>query len=202
MRWSGKIQRAWQAAARTGSWLATAFAAGCRRFWQWRRSASCARLAPAALGGVLSALLLGLLFWWLGPWLVADPMRALSQQTPVRRYVDSQGRLVHLERTYDHQWRLPVPLAEMSKPVLLATLAAEDANFLSHAGVDYGAVLRAFQQNARHGRVISEPRRLRCSWPGWPRRDDDAPGRGKSTRHSRRVSWNGGIPRSESWRNT
>ena len=155
MRWSGKIQRAWQAAARTGSWLATAFAAGCRRFWQWRRSASCARLAPAALGGVLSALLLGLLFWWLGPWLVADPMRALSQQTPVRRYVDSQGRLVHLERTYDHQWRLPVPLAEMSKPVLQATLAAEDANFFSHAGVDYGAVLRAFQQNARHGRVIS-----------------------------------------------
>lgn len=160
MFWPGKIQRAWQASVQAGSWLVAVLVAGCRRFWslRWfrpRQSAGGAKLVLATGGGVLSVLLLGLLFWWLGPWLVADPMPALSRQTPVRRYVDGHGRLLYLERTYDHQWRLPVPLSAMSKPVLQATLAAEDADFFLHAGVDYGAVLRAFRQNARHGRVVS-----------------------------------------------
>lgn len=160
MSWPEKIQRAWVTSVGIFSRLVTALGAGCGRFWSRlrfrpRRSAGGAKLVLAAGGAGLSALLVALLFWWLGPFLVADPMTALARQTPVRRYLDGKGRLLHLERTYDHQWRLPVPLSAMSKPVLQATLAAEDAGFFSHAGVDYGAVLRALRQNVRHGRVVS-----------------------------------------------
>ena len=39
--------------------------------------------------------------------------------------------------------------------VILATLAAEDASFYEHDGVDRFAILRAFQQNIRAGRLVS-----------------------------------------------
>ena len=122
--------------------------------WPWRR-ADAVRIVLLFSGGGVGLLLLLALLWWFCPWLVGDPMECLAWQTPVRRYTDVQGRLLHLERTYDHQWRLPVPLSQVSEPVIQATLAAEDAGFLAHSGVDLGAALRAFWQNLWHGRVVS-----------------------------------------------
>lgn len=55
----------------------------------------------------------------------------------------------------DDQWRLPVPLEEISPNLIHATVAAEDSRFFEHGGVDVLAVLRAVQQNMTQRRVIS-----------------------------------------------
>ncbi len=50
------------------------------------------------------------------------------------------------------QRRQPVELAALPAPVKHAVLAAEDANFYSHGGVDPSAVFRAVLRNAQGGR--------------------------------------------------
>lgn len=47
------------------------------------------------------------------------------------------------------------PLAEISPLVVQATLAAEDQRFFEHWGVDPQAVVRAFRDNLKSGRVVS-----------------------------------------------
>jgi penicillin-binding protein 1C len=46
-------------------------------------------------------------------------------------------------------------LPEIGDRITLATLAAEDASFFEHDGVDRVALLRALSQNLRHGRLVS-----------------------------------------------
>jgi len=48
-----------------------------------------------------------------------------------------------------------VGLADVSPALIRATIAAEDRRFLEHAGVNPYAVVRAFVQNLRRGRVVS-----------------------------------------------
>ncbi len=48
-----------------------------------------------------------------------------------------------------------VGLAEISPALIRATIAGEDRRFLDHAGVNPYAVVRAFFQNLRSGRVVS-----------------------------------------------
>src|SRR6185295_4564429 len=83
------------------------------------------------------------------------------------------GRPVRLER----RW---VPLRAVSGPALRAVVAAEDARFFVHRGVDVSAVREAFTWNARHPRA--RPRgastiTMQCArnvflWPGrsWVRK--------------------------------
>ena len=67
-----------------------------------------------------------------------------------------------------------VPLDRIAPALLQAVIAAEDARFFEHRGVDWEAVRRAREYNARHG---NEPRRggstitMQCArnvflWPG------------------------------------
>ena len=46
-------------------------------------------------------------------------------------------------------------LPDIGDRITLATLAAEDASFFDHDGVDRVALLRALSQNLRHGRLVS-----------------------------------------------
>ena len=55
----------------------------------------------------------------------------------------------------DDHWRNPVPLREMSPWLREATIAAEDARFDTHCGVDPLAVSRAVIQNLKSRRVVS-----------------------------------------------
>jgi penicillin-binding protein 1C len=48
-----------------------------------------------------------------------------------------------------------IGLADVSPALIKATIAAEDRRFLSHAGVNPYAVVRAFVQNLKSGRVVS-----------------------------------------------
>lgn len=111
---------------------------------------------PLRLCIILGAIVaLSALLWLLAPALVADPMPALRRQTPVRSYSDCRGNVVYQERTWDYQWRFPVPLTDISEPVIACILATEDANFYHHHGVDYPAILRAAWQNLSSGHVVS-----------------------------------------------
>jgi len=105
---------------------------------------------------VLAALLLaGAAVWMIAPFCVEDPFDTLGMQTPVRVWTDRTGHVIWNERTYDAQWRFPVPLKQISPHAVRMILAAEDAHFYQHNGVDYSAVFRAAWQNLTSFRRIS-----------------------------------------------
>ena len=109
-----------------------------------------------SLAGTCAALLAtGSAAWVLAPYCVDDPMIELARQTPVRSWYDRNGELLWHERTYDSQWRFPVPREKISPHAVRVILAAEDASFHEHSGVDYAAVCRALWQNVTSGRRIS-----------------------------------------------
>ncbi|MBQ9501830.1 MAG: transglycosylase domain-containing protein [Lentisphaeria bacterium] len=110
------------------------------------------RLVPAVLAFPLLA---GWAVWIVSPYCVGDPMSELVRQTPVRTWTDRNGRVLWHERTYDSQWRLPVPLDRVSPHAVRVILAAEDASFYRHSGVDCAAVCRAAWQNLVSARRIS-----------------------------------------------
>lgn len=105
--------------------------------------------APAAL------LLAAAAAWIAAPYCVDDPMTALARQTPCRVWTDRRGELLWNERTYDARWCFPVPLRRISPHAVRVILAAEDAGFYGHSGVDYAAVCRALWQNLASARRIS-----------------------------------------------
>ena len=49
--------------------------------------------------------------------------------------------------------RVVVPLSRMPEYMIKAFLAAEDAKFFQHEGLDYSSILRAFYKNIRAGRI-------------------------------------------------
>ncbi len=51
--------------------------------------------------------------------------------------------------------RFPVPVTSVPPHVINAFLAAEDARFFSHTGVDWTGVLRAAIQNIKEGKIVS-----------------------------------------------
>ncbi|MGH1346766.1 MAG: penicillin-binding protein 1C [Nannocystales bacterium] len=71
------------------------------------------------------------------------------------RIEDRNGELLRELPTADGRRGRPIPLDQVGERLVLATLAAEDARFIDHDGVDRLAILRAVEQNVRHGEVIS-----------------------------------------------
>ncbi|HOZ49614.1 MAG TPA: penicillin-binding protein 1C [Candidatus Hydrogenedentes bacterium] len=68
---------------------------------------------------------------------------------------DCQGRLLHAFLNGDDQWCFPRPLDAISPYLIHATLAAEDARFYVHPGMDPVSVARAVAQNVRGRAVVS-----------------------------------------------
>ncbi len=93
--------------------------------------------------------------WFAAPYYADDPMNELAKQTPVRTWYDRNGKILWHERTFDAQWRFPVPLSKISPNVIRVILSAEDASFYEHSGVDYSAVCRAAWQNVAFVRRVS-----------------------------------------------
>jgi penicillin-binding protein 1C len=106
---------------------------------------ACALLAPPLLG------LLGLVLHaaWLGP------LRAKLEPRSSVRVLDRFGHTLADVRAADGELSVPVQLDQLSPWVVPALLAAEDARFFQHPGLDPLAMLRAAGQALRHGRVVS-----------------------------------------------
>lgn len=114
------------------------------RYRRWRAWA-CALLGPPLLvlaGLVLHAASLA-------------PLRPKLEPPGSVRVLDRFGQTLADVRDAEGELSVPVHLAELSPWVVPALLAAEDARFFRHPGLDPLAMLRALGQALRHGRVVS-----------------------------------------------
>jgi penicillin-binding protein 1B len=68
--------------------------------------------------------------------------------------LDLEPELLSLVFGRQQEERMIVPLAEVPKTLINAVLAAEDARFYHHAGIDPLAVLRAAFANVKSGRIV------------------------------------------------
>ena len=50
--------------------------------------------------------------------------------------------------------RIPIPYERIPKPLVQAFVAAEDADFFEHGGIDYKAIARAMFRNMMAGRIV------------------------------------------------
>ncbi len=92
-----------------------------------------------------------LLIWHLCPF----PAERLQRWSTSPTVLDVEGRPMLSLVGLDEQWRFPVSGEEISPWLMQATIAVEDERFHRHPGVDLWAVLRAFGQNLRAGRIVS-----------------------------------------------
>jgi penicillin-binding protein 1A len=105
-----------------------------RRFLRWFLILGVVCIALGAIG-------LGVVYWLIVPKLPAvDTLRDVTLQVPLRVY-SSDNKLI---ATYGETRRIPVKIEQVPPQVKNAFLAAEDANFYSHPGVDWQGIMRAF----------------------------------------------------------
>lgn len=83
-----------------------------------------------------------------------EPLRT-EDQAPSLRVLDRHGELVRVVRAGDGALETRVPLKDVSPDLVAALLAAEDARFRWHPGIDPLAMLRAASQAVVHRRVVS-----------------------------------------------
>jgi penicillin-binding protein 1A len=97
-------------------------------------------LILCVLGVVLGALGIGIAYWLIEPRLPSvDVLKDVRLQVPLRVY-SADGKLV---ATIGETRRIPVKIEDVPQQLKNAFLAAEDANFYSHSGIDFTGILRA-----------------------------------------------------------
>jgi monofunctional biosynthetic peptidoglycan transglycosylase len=115
------------------------------------RSRGLARGLGRTLGWALAAAVaavLALQLWYLGHvvwWKWHDPTSTAFMRTQLAA-LREQDPAAELR----HRW---VPYARISPHLKRAVIAAEDANFTAHDGVDWEAIERAHERNMKRGRV-------------------------------------------------
>ena len=108
------------------------------------------RLASTLLGAGL-VILIGLSALRLVPL----PAALFARPTSEIKFLDRNSQSLRIVRPEDGPFGHPLTYADIPRPLIEATLAAEDRRFWSHHGVDWRATLRALRQLALNGRVIS-----------------------------------------------
>ncbi len=106
------------------------------------------RAAAWAVAFALAALL-AVQLWFFACvlwWNFFDPQTSRVMRQELARLRESDPR-----RELRHRW---VPYDRISVHLKRAVIAAEDANFTVHDGVDWDAIERAYEQNRRRGRVV------------------------------------------------
>lgn len=100
-------------------------------------------LAPV-LAVVAIQLYFFLQIWW---WVDHNPGSTsfMDRQLSILREQNPKAQL-------KHKW---VPYSRISKHLKRAIIAAEDANFSGHEGLDWDALLRAYEKNTKKGKVVA-----------------------------------------------
>ncbi|MCU0672791.1 MAG: PBP1A family penicillin-binding protein [Myxococcota bacterium] len=115
------------------------------RFWRWTKRLLVTGVALAVLG----VLGLVVLFWYHGRDL-PDVATLRSYAPPqTTRVLDRDGAL--LGEIFSER-RTVIPMSRIPRVMVLATLAAEDADFYQHEGVDYPGIVRALIRDLTSGR--------------------------------------------------
>jgi penicillin-binding protein 1A len=92
------------------------------------------------LGVVLGAVGIGTAYWLIEPRLPSvDVLKDVRLQVPLRVY-SKDGKLV---ATIGETRRIPIRIEDVPQQLKNAFLAAEDANFYTHSGIDFTGILRA-----------------------------------------------------------
>lgn len=99
-------------------------------------------LALVAVVVALQLWYLAHIVWW--KWFDPGTTSFMSVQLERLREQDPQAAL-------RHQW---VPYERISPNLKRAVIAAEDANFTEHDGVDWDAIERAYEANLKKGKVV------------------------------------------------
>ena len=118
--------------------------------WPWFVLRRKRLLLPVVILGVAAGVVL--------PWHMAKnpfPLERLEALPESAVLSDREGRPLARSLTVDEQWRLPVPLDDISPWLRQATIAVEDERFTRHPGVDFVSVGRACLQNLFAGGVVS-----------------------------------------------
>ena len=111
----------------------------------FRRRLACALLAAALLP----------LPGWLALRLVPLPPALFARPSSEIEFLDRHDRPLRIVRPEASPFGRPLEYADFPRPLIEATLAAEDVRFWHHHGVDFRASLRALWQLAVNRRVIS-----------------------------------------------
>jgi penicillin-binding protein 1A len=94
----------------------------------------------ALAGALAGALALGTAYWLISPRLPSvETLKDVRLQVPLRVYA-SDGKLV---AAFGETKRTPVRIGDVPERLKQAFLAAEDADFYTHSGIDVGGIFRA-----------------------------------------------------------
>jgi penicillin-binding protein 1C len=96
-----------------------------------------------------------LLAGWLSLRLVPLPPALFARPVSEIEFLDRNDRPLRIVRPEDSPFGHPLAYADIPRPLIEATVAAEDRRFWDHHGVDWRATLRAVWQLAVNRRVIS-----------------------------------------------
>ncbi len=103
------------------------------------------RLARYALylglgGALLGFLALGIAYWLISPRLPAvESLKNVNLQVPLK-VLSADGKLM---ATFGETRRIPITMKDVPDRLRYAVLSAEDADFYSHSGIDFGGIARA-----------------------------------------------------------
>lgn len=105
------------------------------------------------IGNILIALFLAYIF--VAYFLPIPDIFENNNNNPTTKIYDRHGVLLYEVLQPEEGKKSFVPIKNIPKHVLNATLAAEDINYYEHGGVDVYSLLRAVYLNLRHGQVVS-----------------------------------------------
>ncbi len=100
--------------------------------------------------GVPIALVLMLQLWYFAQicwWVKFNPSSTSFMRAQLEKLQEKNPKA-----QLQHQW---VPYNRISPHLKRAIIAAEDANFAEHEGVDWEALQKAYEKNAKKGKVVS-----------------------------------------------
>jgi penicillin-binding protein 1C len=123
------------------------------RTWSRRKR----RIVGAAIVALVATAWVG----WMALWQhvrdrVGEPSEALGDAWHHgHRVVDREGRILRELPSETGMRGRPLALEEIGPRLVSATLVSEDRDFYDHDGIDRAAILRAIEQNVRHGRFVS-----------------------------------------------
>ena len=108
-----------------------------RRYWRW------IVFVPVGLFLLLQLYFFFQIAWWAhhNP----TSTRFMREQLSVLQEKNPKAKL-------QHKW---VPYRRISRNLKRAVIASEDANFTDHEGVDWDALLKAYEKNSRKGKIVA-----------------------------------------------
>ncbi|NBU90228.1 MAG: monofunctional biosynthetic peptidoglycan transglycosylase, partial [Flavobacteriia bacterium] len=98
---------------------------------------------PLALLLLIQAWYLLHIYWWVNH----NPTSTAFMRTQLEKLQEKNPKA-----KLQHTW---VPYNRISVHLKRAIIAAEDANFAEHDGVDWEALQKAYEKNAKKGKVVS-----------------------------------------------